>query len=212
MKVLIVMLILAVFWMISSRGAEAADDKILYDFEQTVENWKIPDWAYYQDDHRAVELAPSEKKFSNGKSSLEVMCDFPGTKWAAALVELEKDQDLSGYNTISADIYIPKKAPKGFMQARLILTVGIGWHFIEMRSPVPLIPGKWVHIEAKLDNAEPDENSKSDWKGRKEKRLFKHIDAIKKIAVRVEYDSAPPHRIGPRYKGPIYIDNIVIKK
>lgn len=90
-KVLIVMLILAVFWMISSRGAEAADDKILYDFEQTVENWKIPDWAYYQDDHRAVELAPSEKKFSNGKSSLEVMCDFPGTKWAAALVELEKD-------------------------------------------------------------------------------------------------------------------------
>ena len=187
----------------------AAEDDIVYNFENDIGKWKIPDWAYYQDDHRATELSQSDKKVSEGKGSLEIMCNFPGDRWAAALVESEQDLDLSGYNTISADVYLPKNGPRGFMQARFILTVGVGWHFIEQRTVFPLIPGKWTTITVKLDN---EENETSEWKGRKEKRLFNHINAIKKIAVRIEYDSAPPHRTGPVYKGPVYVDNIVIKK
>lgn len=208
MKVLIVVLVVSLLWF-AARGAAAANDDIKFDFEEAMGKWKIPDWAYYQDDHRAIEVLQSDKKSSKGAGSLEIICDFPGDRWAAALVELEQDMDLSGYNTISADVFLPKNAPSGFLQARLILTVGIGWHFIEQRKAFPLTPGKWTTISAKLDN---EENETSDWKGRKEKRLFNHINAIKKIAVRIEYDAAPPHRTGPRYKGPVYVDNIVIKK
>ena len=184
-------------------------DTILFDFEDSAKGWDIPDWAYNHRDYKSQEAFISDKKALEGEKSLEVVCDFPGNVWAAVLIEREKDMDLSGYDTISASIYLPRKAPRGFYKARFILTVGVGWHFIEMRHPVDLIPGKWNTVKAKLEKTEEGESA---WKGRGEKRLYKHIDKIKKIALRIEYDAAPPHRIGSRYRGPIYIDNIIIEK
>ncbi|MFH1877579.1 MAG: hypothetical protein ABH883_02080 [Candidatus Omnitrophota bacterium] len=189
-------------------SGEAGKKEIVFDFEDSTDSWRIPDWAYYQGDHVATEMQLAGEEASSGKSALKIMCDFPGDSWAAALIDLERPMDLSGYNTISADVYLPKKAPEGLMQARIILTCGDGWHFIEMRSAVPLKHGKWVTVKANLEKEEVPE---SEWKGRKEKRLFLHIDKIKKIAVRVEYDAAPPSKVGPRYTGPVYVDNIVIK-
>ncbi len=136
------------------------------------------------------------------------MCEFPGDAWAAALIEHREDMDWSGYESISVDIYLPKKAPKAPLQARIVLTIGIGWHFTEMRYAVPLKRGRWTKIKAKLESEEPEE---SDWKGRKEKQLFKHIKNIRKVAIRIEYDASPPYRVGHKYHGPIYIDNMVIK-
>lgn len=191
----------------------SAEDKIRFDFEGSLEKWKIPDWAYYQNDHKAISVELSDKMASSGENSLEMMCEFPGNKWIAALVEYNTDNDttyldLSGYKSISVDVYLPKKAPRDLIQARIILTVGDGWHFTEMRYAVPLERGKWTTIKAKLDTPE-DESS--EWKGRKEKKLIYHQDKVKKIAVRIEYDAAPPHRIGSKYHGPIYIDNLVIE-
>ncbi|MFH1552843.1 MAG: hypothetical protein ABID83_04315 [Candidatus Omnitrophota bacterium] len=183
-------------------------DGVHFDFETTTQDWRIPDWAYYQEDHRAETVEVSKKRASHGNNSLEMICDFPGDMWTAALVEREKDMDLSDYKTISADVYLPKQAPGGILKARIILTAGDGWYFTEMRHTAILIPGKWTTIKARLES---EEQENSDWKGRGDKRLFKNIHNVRKIAIRVEYDASPPHSIGPRYHGSIYVDNVVIE-
>lgn len=183
-------------------------EEICYDFETGEEGWKIPDWAYYQKDHKAETSEVSSDFASSGKNSLKMVCNFPGNLWAAGVVEVEKDYNLYGYDSISVDVYLPRSAPKELLQARLILTVGDGWLFTEMRYAVALERGKWVTIKAKLESYEVEN---SNWKGKGERRLYHNINKVKKIAVRVEYDAAPPYRIGPKYKGPIYIDNLVIK-
>jgi hypothetical protein len=197
-----------IFFILKSGLSGHAADAINYNFEEGNDGWVIPDWAYYQSDHKAEVVEVSIKEASSGKGSLALMCDFPGDVWAAALVEHAEDLNLSKYSTISADIYLPKGAPKGIIQARFILTVGIGWHFTEMRQAVLLVPGRWTKLEAKLESEEAEA---SDWKGRKEKRLFHHINNVRKIAIRIEYDASPPYKTGHRYKGPVYIDNVVIK-
>jgi hypothetical protein len=206
MKWTICTLLIALF--LATSGVAASQEEVIFDFEGGSEGWIIPDWAYYQGDHKAESVEVSQEKAKKGDSSLAVMCDFPGDVWTAALIEHKEDMDFSGYETISADIYLPKKAPRGIIVARFILTIGIGWHFTEMRYSVPLTPGRWTKVEARLESEEVE---KSDWKGRKEKRLFHHIKSIRKIAIRIEYDASPPYRVGRRYKGPVYIDNVVIK-
>ncbi len=197
-------IVLAMFLQFS---AVAENREMAFTFDEDVEDWKVPDWAFEQKDYVAGTVGLTREVFKDGPGALEVICDFPGNRWAAALVEIEKDMDLSGYDTISADIFIPKGAPKGFFKARFIMTVGIGWHFIEMREPVDLIPGKWITLTAKI---EKEEVPMSAWKGRWERQLFKHVNQVKKVAVRIEYDASPPHTIGGRYRGPVYIDNVVI--
>jgi len=187
-----------------------AKEEIRFDFEEGTQGWKIPDWAYYQDDHRGKTSNISTERASSGEQSLEIMCDYPGKLWAAVLIEREKDMDLSGYESISVDVYLPRKAPKGLFLGRVILTVGDGWWFTEQRVAEPLESGKWTTITIPLDT--PDLTDRQAlWRGRKEKRLYNNLNKIKKIAVRIEYDAAPPYRIGPKYDGPIYVDNVVIK-
>jgi hypothetical protein len=207
MKKLIVYILMA-FYFLTKSVPICAEGGVLFSFEGSVQGWSIPDWAYCQGDHKARSVEISSEKAKVGDDSLEVSCEFPGDVWAAALVEINKDMDLSEYDTISADIYLPRKAPKGLIVARFILTVGIGWHFTEMRYSVPLAPGKWTTVSAKLESEEVE---KSEWKGRKQKRLFHHIHNVRKVAIRIEYDASPPYRIGRKYEGPIYIDNVVIK-
>lgn len=200
--VLALVLVLGVSWLI------CAEKGIGFDFENSTNDWIIPDWAYYQVDYKAETVEVSTEYFSNGKTSLKIMCDFPGDAWTSAIVNWEGEIDLKGYESISVDVYLPKGAPKGFLNGRIILTIGDGWYFTEMRSAVPLGIGKWTTIKAKLDS---EETEKSDWRGRGEKQLYKHITNIKKVAVRIEYDASPPDKIGPRYHGPVYIDNVIIK-
>ena len=209
MKVCKVFLIFALvfFW---NSGVFGAEKEIRFDFEEGTQGWMIPDWAYYQDDHKGKTSNISTELASSGKQSLEVICDYPGKTWAAVLVEREKDMDLSGYGSISVDIYIPKGAPKGLFLGRVVLTVGDGWWFTEQRVGIPLEVGKWTTIEVPLDSPELTDQQ-AFWKGRKEKRLYNNLNKIRKIAVRVEYDAAPPYRIGPKYDGPIYVDNMIIK-
>lgn len=186
-----------------------AGDRIQFDFEDDPKGWQIPDWAYYQDDHKAKNTEISTDVASTGSGSFKIDCDFPGDLWTAALVERERDMDLTDYETISVDVYLPKGAPRGKLLARFVLTIGDGWYFTEQRDVVPLIPGQWVTLTARLESEYSEEQS--DWKGRKHKSLYHHINKIKKIAVRIEYNASPPNFIGPRYEGPVYIDNLVIE-
>ncbi|MFA6636751.1 MAG: hypothetical protein WCV56_06590 [Candidatus Omnitrophota bacterium] len=187
----------------------AATEDIHFSFDAGMEGWNIPEWTDSYPDYVAVEVLSSTETVKSGTGALEVVCDFPGNRWAAALVELNEDMDLSLYDTISADVYIPKAAPKGFFKARFAITAGIGWHFIEMREAVDLIPGKWVTLKVKI---EKEETTVSEWRGRGDKRLSKHLDQVKKVAIRIEYNAAPPHTIGGKFKGSVFIDNVVISK
>jgi len=187
-----------------------AAEKIHFDFEEDSEGWGIPDWAFYQSDHVGRSLEVSSEEASTGESSLKIMSEFPGDVWRAVLIDHVKDSDFTEYETISADVYLPKKAPRNFMQVRLIITAGDGWHFIEAKEAPLLKPGKWITVRAKLER-EYIEGVPSEWRGRGHKRLFNHVGKIKKIGVRVEYNASPPHRIGRKYHGPIYVDNIIIE-
>lgn len=191
-------------------GACAQSDAIRFNFEGNKEGWEIPDWALNQGDHVGRKALVSPDKSSSGENALEVTCDFPGDAWRAVIVDYETngDLDLSGYKSISADIYLPKKAQGTLYQARIIVTAG-PWYFLEMSRPVDLKQGEWTKVEAKLDVDETDQRRY--WKYRKdEEGLLPNIDKVKRIAIRIEYNASPSMG-GPPYKGPIYIDNVVIE-
>ena len=217
MKIIVFFLVFAVL-LCAGTGVFAQKDKIVYDFEQSNDGWKIPGWAYDQYNsrtYRGESAEVSDKMASSGTHSLELISDFPGVEWACSVVEKEIDLDLTGYETISVDVYIPKGAPR-LLQAQIILTVGDARRFTEMRQPVGLNPGKWTTITARLESpiengAEGEEPPLGGFMGRRHKRLYRNIHKIRKIAVRIEYAAAPPNMIGPRYNRPIYIDNFVIE-
>ncbi len=125
------------------------EEKVVFGFEKNVQGWVIPDWSLEKEDYKAESIATSNNFAKEGKSSLEVMANFPGGKWAGAYVEIEQDFDWSLYKTFSADVYLPKEAPLG-LEVRLILTVGDSWTWTEMNATAKLIPGEWTTVTADI--------------------------------------------------------------
>ncbi|MGB2630184.1 MAG: hypothetical protein WBD24_02325 [Candidatus Omnitrophota bacterium] len=169
--------------------------KTLYDFEIDEEGWEIPAWELEKADHVARSLMKTGNAASNGSSSLELAAEFPGTGWSAALVEVQQFLDLKDFDIIEADLFLPLSAPEG-LRAKLIITIGETWKFVEMTRSVRLIPGEWTTIRASFS-----EESR-DWKRTQVDDAFK--SDIRKIAIRVESNGKPA------YSGPIYIDHIRI--
>ena len=123
---------------------------------------------------------------------MKIVSDFPGDTWTASLVEIQQYLDLSPFRAISVDVYLPPEAPAG-LKAKLILTVGSNWKFVEMNRSVPLIPGEWTKISASI------EPGSYDWKRVVPDESFGQD--VRKIAIRVESNK-------PKYSGPIYVDNV----
>ncbi|MDD5634401.1 MAG: hypothetical protein PHW46_03895 [Candidatus Omnitrophica bacterium] len=185
-----------------------AKPEIHFDFESDTEGWDVPDWAMEQEDHVGKILEVSDEKALKGDKSLKLICAFPGSEWTAGVVEYVMDMDLSGYKSISADIFLPKEAKGGLYKARIILVAG-PWWIIEQRYPVPLKTGQWTEVTAKLD-VTPEEELMF-WKRKTiEASLPANINNVRKIVIRIEYDANPSHA-GPPYEGAVYIDNIAIK-
>lgn len=174
--------------------APITEERTFYDFEtDDLDGWEVPIWAAGKTDHVAKEAVRSQDVASHGTSSMKIAADFPGGSWTAALVEIQQYLDLRKYRVIEADVYIPKDAPEG-LKAKLILTVGENWKFVEMNYSAPLIPGEWAKIVA---NIEP---GSYDWKRVVPDEAF--AEDVRKIAVRIESN----HK--PKYTGPIYVDNV----
>ncbi|NQT32102.1 MAG: hypothetical protein HQ594_00340 [Candidatus Omnitrophica bacterium] len=193
------------FILMFSFYAEAQEIK--FDFEDSIEGWSIPTWADEQGDIVSESIAASPEVASSGINSLAIMTDFPGDSWCAAVVEYEGEMDLTGYKTISVDIFLPKKVKTNLFRARFILTAGPWWR-IEQRWPVELKRGKWTTLTADLD----PEDELAYWRSKRPGESIKaNINSVKKILVRIEYNASVSLG-GPKYKGPIYIDNVVIKK
>ncbi len=126
------------------------------------------------------------------------------------MVELELEMDLTGYKTISADVYLPRDACGDLYQARIIVVTGLWW-FIEQRSPVHLKRGRWNKVEANINVSRESERLKWKCVMSKDWSLVDNLDKVQKIGIRVEYN-ANVSQAGPPYKGPIYIDNIVLER
>jgi len=172
-------------------------EKVYYDFEVGLDGWEIPMWAQGKTDYVAKQILISKDMVSNGESSMKLLSEFPGGLWSGALIEIQQYLDLSRYRFVIADIAIPEDAPAG-LRAKLILTVGSNWKFVEMGVSTPLEPGKWVSIKA---NIEP---GSYDWKRVVPDEEFSKD--VRKIAIRIESNRKP------KYSGPIYIDNIRMAK
>lgn len=170
----------------------AKGEKVFYNFEIDEDSWEIPAWELDKPDHVARTLEQTKEMASNGRGSLKLYAEFPGIRWTGALVEIQQFLDLRGYDVISCDIYLPPEAPQG-LRAKIILTVGETWKFVEMSRSVRLVPGEWTEITAKLTE------DSMDWKRTQVDDAFK--EDVRKVSIRVESNK-------PAYSGPIYIDNI----
>ena len=173
------------------------EERTYYSFEGDLGGWEVPMWAAGKSDYVAKDAAVSSDFASKGSDSMKIEVDFPGGIWAAGLVEIQQYLDMSRYRVIRVDIYLPADAPIG-LKAKLILTVGDNWKFVEMSRSVPLVPGEWATITA---NIEP---GSYDWKRTMPDESFRAD--VRKIVVRVESNRRPV------YKGPVYIDNVRIGK
>lgn len=170
-----------------------AQDPILYSFEISSQGWGIPEWARLKPDHVATTVDVARNVAHSGAGSLRMMTDFSGQRWNAALVELQQGLDMSQYDSVSIDCYLPPEAPSG-LTAQLILTVGENWTFTEMKRGVPLVPGEWTTVTADI------RPGSADWKGTVPDTGFARD--VRKVAVRVVANGPP------RYAGPVYIDNM----
>lgn len=196
MKRIFVLTALIAVAILTMTGSAFSADKVLFSFEKDTQGWEIPDWAYEQDDYTGEELMVSQDVAKDGKSSLKLVVAFPGKTWRGAIAEVMEYFDWTPYNRVSCDVYMPENAPPG-LKGKLILTVGDSWKWTEMSRSIKLKPGKWVNISANL------KPGSEDWKRTKPTDEFRAD--VRKIAVRFESSR-------PEYKGPIYIDNIVLSE
>lgn len=202
-------LFVSILAIVATHNAWCVEAPVHFDFESGKEGWVIPSWAQDQNDCVGKSVSISSEQFSSGKASLKLTCDFPGDSWAAAVVEYEKDINLRGYKNITADVYLPKNAPAGFLAIKIIVTAGGPSYWIEMRKAVPLKAGKWTTIKAPLEES-PDGELEY-WKCKTgEECVISNLDKVSKIAIRIEYN-AWASQAGPRYAGDVYIDNVTIE-
>jgi hypothetical protein len=177
----------------STLAVPAGEKTVIGDFEDPQLTWAIPDWALTQADHVAKDVKLSTEVASSGKQSLKINAAFPGQNWTAAVVELEDYIDLTAYDKIAVDVYLPKDAPEG-LKGNIVLTVGDGWTWTEQLRPVLLKPGQWTTVEASIADGSKD------WKKTK-------VDAnwrsdIRKVDIRIISDKKPS------YTGDVFIDNV----
>lgn len=194
-KLLLVIMVVAVVFS-ASHVKVFSQDTVMYGFEKNAQGWEIPDWSLDKDDYGLQVISLNEEVAKEGTSSLKLHVDFIPEEWNAGIVEVEEYFDLTNSNKLSCDLYIPKDAPRD-MEARITLTVGDDFYWIQMTETIALYPGRWITLTANL------RNNNSNWRHNDDiVRLTEERKAnVRKIGVRVESD-------GIQYKGAIYIDNV----
>ncbi|MFC1548856.1 hypothetical protein ACFL5E_02745 [Candidatus Omnitrophota bacterium] len=177
--------------------APITEERTYYDFESDLNGWEVPMWATGKTDYVARDAVQTTEIASHGQGSMKIESEFPGGLWTAALVEIQQYLDLSNYRVIRADIYLPPDAPIG-LNAKMIITVGETWKFVEMSRSFPLIPGEWTTITASI------EPGSYDWKRVVPDEKF--AEDVRKVAIRIESNRKP------KYTGGIFVDNIRVGK
>ena len=194
-KILFIAIVLTVFSMGTILNAQ--EEEILFSFEGGLEGWEVPDWAYEKNDHVQQAINPSEAYASVGSSSMEIETNFPGGSWTGAIVEIMQFYDWTDYSKLACDVYLPEGGPIG-LTAKIILTVGDSWKWVEMSRAFPLKPGEWVTLTADL------KPGSIDWRRVVVDEAFRAD--IRKMDIRIDSNNRPA------YTGPIYVDNVRVIK
>ncbi|RKY42506.1 MAG: hypothetical protein DRP85_02510 [Candidatus Makaraimicrobium thalassicum] len=181
-------------------AAACSQQKVIYNCEEYIQSWKIPEWSVGQDDHISPALAIDENFTKEGNASLRLMVAFPGKSWSAGIVETEGFFDLTLHRALLCDLYLPKYAPAG-IEARVIIVTGEEYLWLEMDHPVAVTPGRRTTVRANL------RRGNHAWKSSEGiRRMTDEIKAsVCKIAIRIESNIV-------EYTGPVYIDNIRLRK
>ncbi len=178
----------------------AAQSEMIYNCEQALQNWNIPNWSEHKDDYVSPILALDKNFTSKGELGLKLMVNFSGDKWEAGIVETEGFFDLTLYKAITCTLYLSKKAPRN-ISARIVVASGKDHTWIEMNNSTKVTPGRTTKVSGNL------RYGNSDW--RTTEGTLKMTDeiksSIKKIAIRIESNEA-------KYTGPVYIDSIHFEK
>lgn len=165
---------------------------VIFDFEGSVQEWMIPEWAQTSSDYACRSIAVSPDFVSSGKNSLQLMVDFPGGKWRGAYIEeVMHVTDWTPFQAIAVDVYVPYNAPPS-LKARFILTVGEAWTWTEMNRGIALAPDQWTTVTANLLPGSLD------WKFFPDEQFRKDI---RKVGIRIESENAA-------YTGPVYVDQV----
>ncbi|MEA3488976.1 MAG: hypothetical protein U9R44_01355 [Candidatus Omnitrophota bacterium] len=176
-----------------------SQQKIVYNCEQYIRNWKIPEWSIMKDDHISPILALDKNFTEQGDLSIKLTVSFSGESWSAGIVETEGLFDLTLYKAFSCEIYLSKPAPKGIEARIIIVTDKFKW--IEMSDPVALSPGRRTTVSANLKHGNHSWRSEEGCV-----RITDHLKAtIRKIAIRIESNIV-------KHEGPVYIDKITFVK
>ena len=193
-KVVLAMMIVGLLF---AGAAAYAEEEVLFSFENGMQGWEIPDWAYEKPDMVQKSIDVSEEYASDGANSLEIDVEFPGGRWTGAIVEIMQYFDWSDYSKIAVDIYIPEDTPKG-LRAGIILTVGDTWKWVEMSRSYELKAGQWTTITADLMPGSID------WRRIQVDEGFRAD--VRKLHIRVHSNNKPA------YTGPVFVDNIRLIK
>jgi len=189
------LLLLAIVGLLFASTTLHAEEVVLFDFEGGLQGWEIPDWAYEKPDYVQIDIDRSTDVAVEGEGSLMLMADYPGGRWTAAIAEIMQFFDWTDYSTISCEIFLPADAPTG-LKAKIILTVGERWKWVEMSRSYALIPGEWTTLSGDLL---PES---IDWRRVKVDEAFRQD--VRKIDIRVTSNNKPA------YTGPIFIDKIKV--
>lgn len=170
-----------------------AAEIVIYGFERPGHGWVIPEWAYSAPDHVAEALVVSRERASEGQQALEVRVLFPADRWTCAYAERTVEAtDWTPFGRLAVEVYLPPTAPGG-LQARLILTVGEQWKWVEMAKTVPLAPGRWTTVTADLTSDSRDWTVAPD--------AYVRSD-VRKLGIRIESSG------GAAYRGSVFLDRV----
>ncbi len=192
-----IILTVAIMSLVLTSALVHAEETVLFGFEEGLQGWEIPDWAYEKPDHVQQKISVSNAQANEGNSSLLMAVAFPGGRWTGAITEIMQYYDWSDYSTLACDIYLPADAPLG-LKAKIILTVGDAWKWVEMSKAFALKPGEWVTVSADLTPGSID------WRRVQVDEAFR--TDIRKMDIRVTSNNKPA------YTGDIFIDNVRVIK
>ena len=200
MKKRLIVFVVSVIYIFSSLSTAFSQEKVMFNTHNQLNAWSIPKWSKNNEHYVSPILTIDENSSNFGETSVKINVSFSSENWSAGIIETEGLFDLTLYQTISFEVYLPENAPHGVL-ARTIIVAGKDYTWIEMAKAVNIPPGKRTVIKANL------KRGNKNWNGPNGPLKITDMikSDIKKIAIRIESNSA-------EYEGPIYIDRIKFLK
>ena len=116
---------------------------------------------------------------------LSLRADLPDLPWCATAVGLRGPFDLSAFNILAVDLYLPRDLPGRTVSARIALRAGANWQWYQASEALSLAPGRWVTLKAPLGEALTAFEALESW-GDATVGLMGDLTLVQEILIRIE--------------------------